>query len=105
VSRPLLTGGAYPQAEFESIYAEQGFGRLHYEEDDALVALEEDGPNPVVAKSLDKKRLPPRAKRKVSWRRVETLRLCCAQNGDFAAAVSRRVALRRGERSTLGTEG
>ena len=28
---PMLTGGAYPEAEFESVYAEQGFGGLHYE--------------------------------------------------------------------------
>ena len=31
---PLLTGGAYPEAEFESVYGEQGFGGLHYERGD-----------------------------------------------------------------------
>ena len=46
---PLLTGGAYPEAEFESVYAEQGFGGLHYEPGDEIVALEEDGLNPEVS--------------------------------------------------------
>lgn len=31
---PLLTGGDYPAAEFSSVYAEQGFGGLHYTADD-----------------------------------------------------------------------
>jgi arylsulfatase A-like enzyme len=31
---PLLTGQPYPRGEFESIYAEQGFGGLHYTEED-----------------------------------------------------------------------
>jgi arylsulfatase A-like enzyme len=46
---PMLTGGAYPGAEFESVYAEQGFGGLHYVAGDALVALEDDGLNPEVS--------------------------------------------------------
>lgn len=33
---PLLTGGEYPEEEFESVYAEQGFGGLHYAAGDAL---------------------------------------------------------------------
>lgn len=33
---PLLTGGDYPQEEFVSAYAEQGFGGLHYTEDDEI---------------------------------------------------------------------
>jgi len=33
---PMLTGEEYPQEEFESVYAEQGFGGLHYTEDDPL---------------------------------------------------------------------
>jgi len=33
---PLLTGGDYPAAEFASAYGEQGFGGLHYTEDDDL---------------------------------------------------------------------
>ncbi len=31
---PVLTGGEYPREEFGSIYAEQGFGGLHYVESD-----------------------------------------------------------------------
>jgi len=31
---PLLTGQDYPAEEFQSIYGEQGFGGLHYTEDD-----------------------------------------------------------------------
>jgi arylsulfatase A-like enzyme len=31
---PLLTGGDYPAAEFRSVYAELGFGGLHYGEDE-----------------------------------------------------------------------
>ena len=31
---PLLTGGDYPAEEFESVYAEQGYGGLHYTEAD-----------------------------------------------------------------------
>jgi arylsulfatase A-like enzyme len=33
---PLLTGAEYPQEEFASIYAEQGFGGLHYTERDEI---------------------------------------------------------------------
>ncbi|MBI3280664.1 MAG: sulfatase-like hydrolase/transferase [Acidobacteria bacterium] len=33
---PLLTGGDYPRAEFESIYAEVGFGGMHYTDADAI---------------------------------------------------------------------
>jgi arylsulfatase A-like enzyme len=46
---PLLTGAAYPAAEFASAYAEQGFGGLHYTEEDELVALADDGLNPSVS--------------------------------------------------------
>jgi len=46
---PLLTGGAYPEEEFASAYAEQGFGGLHYTAEDELVALTEDGLNPSVS--------------------------------------------------------
>jgi arylsulfatase A-like enzyme len=38
---PLLTGGEYPADEFESVYAEQGFGGLHYTEDDDLDPVQE----------------------------------------------------------------
>lgn len=31
---PLLTGGPYPEEEFASVYAEQGFGGRHYNEED-----------------------------------------------------------------------
>jgi arylsulfatase A-like enzyme len=31
---PLVTGGGYPAEEFESVYAEQGFGGLHYTDND-----------------------------------------------------------------------
>jgi arylsulfatase A-like enzyme len=31
---PMLTGGDYPEAEFESAYGEHGYGGLHYEEAD-----------------------------------------------------------------------
>ncbi|HLH74414.1 MAG TPA: sulfatase-like hydrolase/transferase, partial [Chloroflexota bacterium] len=33
---PLLTGGDYPAEEFASVYAEQGFGGLHYTDADEL---------------------------------------------------------------------
>ena len=33
---PLLTGHGYPTEEFASIYGEQGFGGLHYTDDDEL---------------------------------------------------------------------
>jgi arylsulfatase A-like enzyme len=33
---PLLTGEEYPQEEFASVYAEQGFGGLHYTEHDEI---------------------------------------------------------------------
>jgi arylsulfatase A-like enzyme len=38
---PLLTGKDYPEKEFQSIYAEQGFGGLHYTKDDKLDPVEE----------------------------------------------------------------
>ncbi len=38
---PLLTGTSYPPAEFESIYAEHGFGGLYYTEEDGLDPEEE----------------------------------------------------------------
>jgi len=46
---PLLTGKAYPAAEFDSVYGEQGFGGLHYSETETLDpavegALPETGP-------------------------------------------------------------
>lgn len=42
---PLLTGQAYPAAEFSSIYAELGFGGLPYtENDDPPLHFERDGP-------------------------------------------------------------
>ncbi|MGD8240248.1 MAG: sulfatase-like hydrolase/transferase [Armatimonadota bacterium] len=41
----LLTGDEYPAAEFESVYAEQGFGGLHYTEDDDLDPAEEGAVN------------------------------------------------------------
>lgn len=46
---PLLTGAPYPEEEFASVYAEQGFGGLHYTADDDLVPLEADGLNPNVS--------------------------------------------------------
>ncbi|MCX7011588.1 MAG: sulfatase-like hydrolase/transferase, partial [Candidatus Sumerlaeota bacterium] len=45
---PLLTGGAYPEEEFASVYAEQGFGGLHYAENDALDPVAEGAHNPFV---------------------------------------------------------
>ncbi len=46
---PLLTGRAYPEEEFASVYGEHGFGGLHYTGDDLIVPLEEDGLNPSVS--------------------------------------------------------
>jgi arylsulfatase A-like enzyme len=46
---PMLTGGAYPEEEFASVYAEHGFGGLHYTAGDAIVDLEDDGLNPNVS--------------------------------------------------------
>jgi arylsulfatase A-like enzyme len=46
---PMLAGEPYPEAEFESVYAEQGFGGLHYVAGDGIVALEDDGLNPEVS--------------------------------------------------------
>jgi arylsulfatase A-like enzyme len=46
---PLLCGEPYPEAEFESVYGEQGFGGLHYTaedslgDEDTLVDPEQDG--------------------------------------------------------------
>lgn len=39
---PLLAGGDYPAREFASVYAEQGFGGLHYTEHD----VDTDNPDP-----------------------------------------------------------
>ncbi|MFC5835913.1 sulfatase-like hydrolase/transferase [Nonomuraea insulae] len=44
---PLLTGQSYPAAEFGSVYVEQGFGGLPYEQDDVpspMPGLFTDGP-------------------------------------------------------------
>ena len=46
---PLLTGGEYPDEEFESIYAEQGMGGLHYAEGDTLVDPKDDGLHPSIS--------------------------------------------------------
>ncbi|HUS90434.1 MAG TPA: sulfatase-like hydrolase/transferase [Phycisphaerae bacterium] len=46
---PLLTGGEYPRAEFESVYGEQGMGGLHYEEGDGLVDPTADGLHPSIS--------------------------------------------------------
>jgi len=45
---PMLTGKAYPEEEFASVYAEQGFGGLHYTADDTLDPRK-DGLNPAVS--------------------------------------------------------
>ena len=45
---PLLTGQDYPEEEFASAYAEQGFGGLHYGEDEPLDPAE-DGTVPGVS--------------------------------------------------------
>lgn len=42
---PLLTGGDYPEREFESACVEQGFGGLHYTADDDLNPSEEGALN------------------------------------------------------------
>lgn len=44
---PLLKGEAYPEAEFASAYAEQGFGGLHYTAEDVLDP--EDGLVPAIS--------------------------------------------------------
>jgi arylsulfatase A-like enzyme len=44
---PLLTGDAYPEEEFASAYAEQGFGGLHYTPED-LIDFTEDGLVPAI---------------------------------------------------------
>ncbi len=46
---PLLTGRAYPQAEFASAYAEQGFGGLHYTAQDTLDPQKEGALNASVS--------------------------------------------------------
>ena len=46
---PVLTGSAYPEGEFASSYAEQGFGGLHYAAGDEIVDLRKDGLNPSVS--------------------------------------------------------
>ena len=38
---PLLTGNDYPEEEFRSAYAEQGFGGLHYTDDEPLDPAED----------------------------------------------------------------
>lgn len=43
---PLLSGADYPEAEFASVYAEQGFGGLHYTADDDLDPAAEGALNP-----------------------------------------------------------
>jgi arylsulfatase A-like enzyme len=45
---PMLTGAEYPQAEFESVYAEHGFGGLHYTADEPVDPTK-DGLQPGVA--------------------------------------------------------
>jgi len=44
---PLLTGNAYPEDEFASAYVEQGFGGLHYCENDTLDPTK-DGLSPAI---------------------------------------------------------
>ena len=44
---PLLTGQEYPEEEFDSAYAEHGFGGLHYTADDDYSAYV-DGLNPAI---------------------------------------------------------
>ncbi len=46
---PLLTGGAYPHEEFASVYAEHGFGGLHYTPQDTLDPVQEGALNPAVS--------------------------------------------------------
>jgi arylsulfatase A-like enzyme len=46
---PLLTGAQYPEAEFESVYAEQGMGGLHYTDGDEIIAPTDDGLLPGVS--------------------------------------------------------
>jgi arylsulfatase A-like enzyme len=46
---PLLTGRDYPKKEFESIYAEHGFGGLHYTADDKLDPVTEGALNTSVS--------------------------------------------------------
>jgi arylsulfatase A-like enzyme len=40
---PLLSGGDYPAEEFQSIYAEQGMGGLHYTDDTEIIDPTRDG--------------------------------------------------------------
>jgi arylsulfatase A-like enzyme len=42
---PVLTGGDYPKEEFASVYAEHGFGGLHYTARDALDPVKEGALN------------------------------------------------------------
>lgn len=46
---PLLTSVDYPEGEFAEVYAEQGFGGLHYTEEDTLDPAQEGALNPGVA--------------------------------------------------------
>lgn len=40
---PLLTGDEYPEAEFESVYGEQGMGGLHFTNDTEVIDPTDDG--------------------------------------------------------------
>jgi arylsulfatase A-like enzyme len=46
---PLLTGRDYPDEEFASVYAEHGFGGLHYTADDTLDPVKEGAVNRAVS--------------------------------------------------------
>ena len=46
---PLLTGSDYPKEEFASIYAEHGFGGLHYTAEDKLDPVKEGAINKAVS--------------------------------------------------------
>jgi arylsulfatase A-like enzyme len=67
---PMLTGGNYPQADFETAYVEQGFGGLHYNEQDTRDPVEEGALQPGV--SYDELN---------SWTQSGTMRM--ARKGDW----------------------
>ena len=46
---PMITGGEFPAEEFACAYAEQGFGGLHYTDDDDLDPAEEGALNPAIS--------------------------------------------------------
>jgi arylsulfatase A-like enzyme len=46
---PLLTGGDYPKEEFISVYAEHGFGGLHYTAQDKLDPVKEGAINSAIS--------------------------------------------------------